>query len=282
MNFGESPATIMADQSLIQNVALIVVTCDKYSDLWYPHCELLSKFWPDCPFRRFIITNEKLFNHPFVETLPIGPDRSWSDSLRQAVLSVPQKYVLLLQEDFLIEQVVNSDLLVETLQRWSQAGGKYLRLATSPRPKGVKKHRLGGNIVEIPPESPYRISNQASIWEKGLLLELLVPGESPWQMETAGSVRSVDKGRVFFNVEKSLLCYHPHGALVKGKWRRSAARKCRQQGIWNSARQVQTIYEEAQFTLTSLAFNLLYSIWPSLLWSRTLTRYGRKQKQSVG
>jgi hypothetical protein len=39
------------------------------------------------------------------------------------------------------------------------------------------------DIIETPAESEYQMSLQAAIWRRDLLLELLKPGKSAWQVE---------------------------------------------------------------------------------------------------
>jgi hypothetical protein len=37
------------DERLCDRIAIPVVSCDKYSDLWQPFFALFDRFWPDCP-----------------------------------------------------------------------------------------------------------------------------------------------------------------------------------------------------------------------------------------
>ena len=39
--------------------AVVVCSCDKYSDLWDPYFELFKKFWADCPYPVFLNTETK-------------------------------------------------------------------------------------------------------------------------------------------------------------------------------------------------------------------------------
>lgn len=31
-------------------IAVLIVSCDKYSDLWDPFLRAFDRYWPDCPF----------------------------------------------------------------------------------------------------------------------------------------------------------------------------------------------------------------------------------------
>ncbi len=45
-----------------QQTAVLVVSCDNYSDVWSPFFELYSRFWPDCPFNTYLISNTKEYS----------------------------------------------------------------------------------------------------------------------------------------------------------------------------------------------------------------------------
>lgn len=262
------------------DIAILIVSCDKYSDLWYPSCELLRKFWPDCPYPRFILTNEKDWTHPWVQSLQIGPDRSWSESLQTAINKIPYQYLLLIQDDFLLEAPVNSNRLIDAVNVWRQVGGGYLRLVPFPKVKSPIPINGRSEITEIPHNSPYRISNQASLWEKNLLLDLLIPGETPWQMETAGSLRTLKKGTLFYSTTVPLLKYHPHGAIIRGKWSRPSVNYCQRLGLWEHKRSIQSVPEEIRQHILDFSFNLLINLFPKLLWKITLIRHTSKRNSS--
>ena len=45
------------DKNYIKNkFAILIVSCDKYSDLWDPFFKLFFKFWPDCPFNIYLLS----------------------------------------------------------------------------------------------------------------------------------------------------------------------------------------------------------------------------------
>lgn len=44
------------------------------------------------------------------------------------------------------------------------------------------------DIIETPADTPYQFSTQAGIWNRSLVLGLLVPNKSPWEVETQTQV----------------------------------------------------------------------------------------------
>ena len=59
---------------MLQNTALLVSSCDKYSDCWDPFFKLLSIYWKDLEYPVYLITEEKEYECPYmpVTALKIG------------------------------------------------------------------------------------------------------------------------------------------------------------------------------------------------------------------
>ncbi len=256
------------------DVAMLVVSCDRYGDLWDPFFAFLSRYWPDCPFPVFLLTNFSDWSREGVTTLRMGPDISWSDSLQAAVQRLGVPYVLTIQDDFLLEAPVSSGAIVAAVNALRGRGGAYLRLVPSAMPSWRRIRRPSPVMTTIHPHTPYRISNQASVWSSEALLRLLRPGESPWEMEVHGSERSSEDMATYFSATAPLLRYHGHGAVIRGKWSRRAARRCRQAGVWQPGRPVQSAVETWRQAAMDAVFSVAMALAPQLVWRATLARYG--------
>ena len=255
-------------------VAVLVVSCDKYCALWEPFFTFLDRYWPDCPYPVFLLTNHKQWSHRGVTTLRVGPDVAWSNSLRLAVERMDVPYVLTIQDDFLLEARVSTPAIVRAVNELQERGGAYLRLVPTSVPWWRWMRTPGPVLCISRPHAPYRISNQASVWDSRALLRLLRPGESPWEMEVHGSERSSEDMGTYFSATSPLLRYHGHGAVIRGKWSRRAARRCRKAGVWGPGRPVESILETWRQAAVDAAFNIAMALAPYLLWRLTLARYG--------
>lgn len=264
------------------DVAVLIVSCDKYCDLWEPFCTFMSRYWPDCPYRVFLLANHMDWSRHGVTTLRVGPDRSWSDSVRKAVQRLGVTYCLTIQDDFLLEAPVSTEAVVRAIAELHQRGGAYLRLVPTSVPWWRWIGRSSPDMVAIPPGSPYRISNQASVWRSDALLSLLRPCESPWEMEIWGSERTSEEVKGFFSSTAAIFRYHPHGAVIRGKWSRSAARRCRDAGVWQTDRGVQSMAEMWRQAAVDAVFNLAMAVAPRLLWRVTLSKYGSGISRAEG
>jgi len=223
-----------ADQELgfhADELAVVVSSCDGYSDLWPPFFFFFFQYWGNCPYPTFLVANRKRYNDPRVSTILVGEDLDWSSNLRRALLEIRLPYVLLLLDDYFLKGPVNSQRIHELFLYMKRKGAGCLRLFPSPGPDTPCQDN--SEVGEILIGARYRVSLQAAIWKKEILLELLREGESPWELEIKGSRRADTIEAPFLSVSRRepwpllYLCT----AVVRGKWNREAVRYCRQAGI---------------------------------------------------
>jgi len=224
--------------------AILVASCDKYSDLWPAFFALFERFWGDCAFPVYLASNTVAFSGGRVRTLLSGPDRSWSDSLAAALRALPAEYVMLLLDDLFLCRRVNNQELVERFRWLGERKGNCLRLNGSPPPDRL----LDGETGVVSPGTLYRASTVLSLWKREVLLGLLVPGESAWEFEIAGSVRS-DAHAGFYATRTARLGVV--NTVIQGKWEPAALARVRSLGVEPdlSRRQVMTRVEQARLAL---------------------------------
>lgn len=230
------------------NVAIVVASRDLSYDLWDALFLLLRKHWPGCPFPVYLVTNSAAYSERGVSFIAVGPDRSWSDTLAAALERIQQPYVFLWIDDHFLIDRVDHETVLGAIRAFQEQDGDYLRLQALPRPDLPCNERFG----LLRKGAVYRASVVASIWKKSVLAELLRPGESAWDFETAGSTRS-DKYDRFYSTWRT--CFHLENLLIKGKVRSTALRRI--DASLASAgdpplvvhRPVMTPMEEAEFVL---------------------------------
>jgi len=207
------------------NLAVLVVSCDKYSDLWKPFFDLFRRFWPDCPFNVYLLSNKTKCNVCGVENILVGDDISWSDNLLKATSQLKEGYVFLFLDDLFLYGPVNTEKVLEVLSWAIESDVNYIRM----NPMRNKPDRPFNEVVGIlSKKAIYRTSTVVSVWKKSVLLNLLKGGESAWDFEVHGSVRS-DKYDRFYAAWKD--CFPITNGVIKGKWRRGAAKKLKSLGI---------------------------------------------------
>jgi hypothetical protein len=241
------------------DLSILVISCDSYADAWPPFFSLFWQYWPDCPYPVFLGANQKGFSDPKVHSLMAGQDTGWSHSVRRMMEHLDGKYVLVLLEDFFFFRAVDTAHIASLFSSLVNLNGAYLRLKPFPRPD--RTIPAYPNIGLIEPGAPYRVALQAAIWKKDVFLRLLKPGETPWQMELRGTVRSEHIPDTFYSVWKPAL--HYQAGITIGKWTPSALRRLKRENILLdlSARPVMT-FDEALRRVASRGMNRVLNSIP--------------------
>jgi len=174
-------------------MVILVSSCDEYSDTWEPFFTLFSKFWSTCNYPIFLSSVTIPFKYPNIHNLLLGNRLGWGDGLIKAISQIKEycsaKYILLLLDDYFLCDYVVNDNITRSLNLLKKTEGNYLRLIPKPPPESPIKE--DPHIGLIPPDTPYRVSLQASIWSTDTLFHLLSPTDTPWDMEILGTKRAV-------------------------------------------------------------------------------------------
>jgi hypothetical protein len=166
--------------------AVVVMSSDRYADLWPTFFDRFRQCWPSCPYPVFLGSNTiQHHGHDFVTTLLSGPDRDWSSSARKIITQIPQPYLVVLLEDLLITADVDSAEVVQAIHSMHRHGSRHIQLACRLPADHIDAEGYG----VIHPGAPYRV-NVCGLWRKDAFLDLLIDGESPWNFEIMGSYRS--------------------------------------------------------------------------------------------
>jgi hypothetical protein len=215
------------DDDMNSDLCILVVSCDGYADIWDLFFTLFWKFWSDCPYPVYLGANQKVYSDKQVMMALTGDDPGWAESTRRMVEQIPTDYILMLLEDFFLQEKVDTQEIESNFDALKILDGGYLRL--KPFPKPDRKVPGYPDIGEIEPGAPYRTALQAAIWRKDVLTELLVDGESAWDMELKGSRRSDNISVGFYSTWKPIL--HYEAGVTMGKWIPWAVEQACEEGV---------------------------------------------------
>jgi hypothetical protein len=236
-------------------IAMLVVSCDRYSDVWSTYFQMLHKFWPDNPLPVYLLNNTLKVNYPGVRQILVGDDVSWSDNLLCALEQIEQSYVLMALDDLMLTQTVDSAKF-ERISQWiATHQPNYLRLFDTPAPRGE-----GDDLIaELLPGDVYRTSTIWSIWKKEALQQLLKPGENAWQFEIDGSARA-DAVPGFFAVRSSAV--QIANTIIRGHWHPAAVRLLKIHNAFPepNLRPIMSAWEERKYALAGLRSRLFYCV----------------------
>jgi hypothetical protein len=208
-------------------VPILVISCDKYADVWQPFFSLLWRRWPDCPYPVYLGTNHLTYSDPRVRVLAIGDDVSWASGVRAMLDRLDSRHVIVLLDDFLLMRDVRSAEVERLIGIAEKERVGCLRLYSIFPPE----HPLVGysELGEFAPGDRWRITAQAAIWDTEFLRRLLVPGFSAWDFELLGSQMSDYMPERVWGARSPVIVYD-HG-VEKGRWRPQGLAICRAAGV---------------------------------------------------
>lgn len=123
------------------------------------------------------------------------PAHRWSDALLKLLLEVSAPRLLLMLEDYWLTRQVDAEA-IGLLDEWLEDQPDVLRvdlttdrLYSTPGPSDLGPlDRL--DLIEGHPQAAYHMSLQAGLWRRELLASVIVPGETPWEVELIGTARA--------------------------------------------------------------------------------------------
>jgi len=199
------------------NISLLVVSCDAYSDLWEPAITLIESEWPDISFNIYWGSNFKILHHPGIKNISVGEDRSWCKNLDKMLDEIPTEYVIFMLEDFFLTNKADSKSIIEIFNFTKRNNIDCCRLIPNESNQGnVLAETVDYNLIEIPKNTPYRISTQMAIWKKSFLRTLLNPKFSAWEFEGINT-KLVDEFSFNICAVDKPVVFYKHG-VERGKW----------------------------------------------------------------
>jgi hypothetical protein len=122
---------------------------------------------------------------------PIG---KWSDALIKLLNSIDDGHLIIMLEDYYLTRKVDTEA-VRILSDYARQFTYTVRIdLTGDRLYAGNANLDYGTVnrldlVKSMPGSPYHLSTMAGIWNRELLLKVLIPNESPWDLEISGTTR---------------------------------------------------------------------------------------------
>jgi hypothetical protein len=227
-----------------RRIALVISSCDAFCDTWRPFAFFFAKFWPDCPFKAYLIVNEIPVVSDLFEPIAVGPDRGWASNFRRTLERIPHDYVLYLQDDYFLNSAVETARIVADCA-WSIAhDADSLCFRGYPEPEAGYKP-LTEHFGFAALDSDGRTRCQFALWKKSALMEVLREGETAWDMESCGSERTKEMGIMVYARRDDAPIRYLSSAIVRGLWVPEALTMCRDAGIPIRPR-VRGIYRRGQ------------------------------------
>tara|TARA_R110001599_G_scaffold9386_3_gene46398 strand:- start:11610 stop:12365 length:756 start_codon:yes stop_codon:yes gene_type:complete len=224
-------------------VAFLVVSCDHYSDLWHPFFKTFHKYWSDCPYQLYLASNFKQYEDTKVKNIPYGEDQPFSTNLINILKNIEEDNIILWFEDAFITKKVNNEFVSNLINKAISLNIDHLKLTVDYPLYYGKETELFGSISR---GVKYRSAIGMALYKKSTLDQILIPGESAWELDK--STRTDNLDLEFHSLNSKLRFNRPFtviNSVVKGKWIFNGPKFLKREGLENviNGRERQSIKE---------------------------------------
>lgn len=169
------------------NLSLLIISCDRNIDQLNLICDSLDQNWKNCQLKRFIgIENSKFEREGYVSLL--SSKLSWSSRVKEYLEKINTDYVLIVLDDFYIEEKVNEDILLQLYEYIEN--DQLIANITLANINDLRNERINSYLCKRQNDANYLVNMQIGLWRTKILNSLLRENENPWQVELYGSIRA--------------------------------------------------------------------------------------------
>ena len=219
------------------NVAIMITSCDAYQECWKPIIYSLDKYWPDCDYPRYIVTNYNEQELPNTKFIKVGDDhRSWCNLARMGMEAIPEDIVIYFQDDYWLNQRVDNEAIKQHVTHFKSNHLDFLKInGDFPR----DEHRIGlTDYCDNPANIRYSIDTAIAIWRKSTISALMIKDWSGWEFErqiipyvVQNHIKLASQTLHSSVVKNKGINTIPHNAIVRGVWTPSAVEFLKENGM---------------------------------------------------
>lgn len=238
------------------DITMLILSCEKFSDLWDAHVDLLEKNWPDRNMDTYIITDyptQKSYKK--IKILAAG-ELEWSDRLAFALKNVKTKYVFITLDDYFLINKVEDSSIKNLVNMMKKEGLDYVRLFPNPKKATEDSFREYSGVYKINININYSVNLYAGIWNKKFIEYTIKEPKNAWQFEALLYKNALEYGAncvVSSNKEFEILDVVRKGKLLH----KSAAYFKRHPGIYKGDRPVNSWSYEIKLRIQTIASRYL-------------------------
>lgn len=196
---------------------ILVLSCDKNSDLFdaFHHC--IEKYWPNHP--EIIYAMETLKN-PYYKTICHNePLDHWTKRIRETLNDIDDDQILIMMDDCFIRKPVDVQR-IEYLSQELKGNIAHFCFEKSWDINDINTDILG--MKRRPHGSDYEVCINCGLWQRDKLIDVLQRDSNPWDVELKQDNRGYD---YYINsgeyiIDWGYVTWIPTG-IFKGRWCRN-------------------------------------------------------------
>lgn len=199
----------MSDQKL----AVLILSCDKYADMWPFFLRQFGLFFPINDHTIYLGSNNIPCEDPRVVSILSGDDSDWSTSFKRILAQIEEPKIFVILEDLLLAGPIDHQGFKTALSYLIEKNALHIKYWAIPKHLNLGRTE-SPRIGIYPRDAPYR-ATVCGFWDRAYLMNLLIEGENPWNFEIMGSYRtSYSDG--FYGLMRPLGEYR--NMIEKGCW----------------------------------------------------------------
>lgn len=257
---------------LKDRLTLLIHSCDKFSDLWDAHTELLNRNWADRDIHTMLVSDkacEKTLDR--IELYFAGEGAELSDRTKYALQFIDTEYVLITLDDYFPIYPIDSAKINRLLDIMDKENLDYIRLFSDPN--SHKKWKNYDHLYQISLDTNYQVNLYQGIWRKSFIEKTIGETMNAWQYEVSltrtarqiGAKCVLSKGKEFEILD----------VVRKGKLLNKANRYLKKHNLYHGSREVISRKEEARIYIFNHGKKILPK-WLAMKVKNYLRKRGHK------
>ncbi len=171
---------------IMDNLTVLVGTCDKYSVLWKNFSKCYEKYFPYDVKTLFV--GETIASSKYDTYLPGKSEGRpiWGKRIRDSLQFIQTDYLLFLLDDYFLHFDYTKDRLSQYVSDMDKYGMNRLQISRS---SGQIYLGTNDTYLKFHPQSDYQFSLQPSIWRKDWIKVNCPDDFSPWDFEIKNNAK---------------------------------------------------------------------------------------------
>lgn len=184
------------------DVTVVICSCDKYEDAWFPFFEMLRIYGGDFAYPIVLNTEQKSYSNAHFDVRVINtPGRAtWSERMKNVLSQIETEYIFLLLEDYFLKAPFDHErfgIALEYMRAHEDVG--FMDIA--PRyASNAEEARAYQKLTDIEDEffvrenKKFNITLVPSLWRRNVFMDLLRDHEDVWSFEYFSGIRARNSG----------------------------------------------------------------------------------------
>ena len=174
---------------MIDDFAILISSCDNYSDLWHWHVELLKRNWVG-GFPKVYLVTDKETKESFENISVLHFEGDMPARIKKAIEQIPCKYILITLDDYYVIDAAHEEQIASDIDYMSNNRVDYLSLYNRRYAKGYGYRKQKG-MKQIDVTKTYAVNFYPAIWNRDFILFCIDGDLSPWDLEPKLSAKAV-------------------------------------------------------------------------------------------